>query len=246
MINQYNLDEKVAIVTGGSRGIGKEIARNLLISGAKVALLSRSEECLKKTCNELSKIGDVTYFSVNVKDYSDIQANVKKIINIWGKVDILINNAGITDDKLAIRMLEKNWDEVININLKGTFNCIKSILPNMIKNNSGKIINITSIVGIMGNPGQSNYCAAKAGIIGLTKSIAKEYGSRSINVNAIAPGLINTDMTNKINTEDLKKNIVLKRNGNPDDIANLVCFLCTSDASYITGQVINVDGGLLI
>ena len=118
MINQYNLDEKVAIVTGGSRGIGKEIARNLLISGAKVALLSRSEESLKKTCNELSKIGDVTYFSVNVKNYSDIQANVKKIINIWGKVDILINNAGITDDKLAIRMSEKNWDEVININLK--------------------------------------------------------------------------------------------------------------------------------
>ena len=245
-MNQYKLDNKIAIVTGGSRGIGKGIVKKLLTSGAKVALLGKSEKLLDSTYKELANSGEIIYFSADVKKYSDINRSIKEIIQEWGKVDILINNAGVTKDKLAIRTSENDWDEVIDTNLKGTFNCIKSTLPTMIKNRYGKIINISSIVGIMGNPGQSSYCASKAGIIGLTKSIAKEYGSKSINVNAIAPGLIDTDMTKNIDTDNLFKNITLRRSGTPEDIGNLVCFLCSEDASYITGQIINVDGGLLI
>ena len=245
-MNQYKLDNKIAIVTGGSRGIGKGIVKKLLTSGAKVALLGKSEKLLDSTYKELANLGQIIYFSTDVRKYSDINLSIKEIIQEWGKVDILINNAGVTKDKLAIRTSENDWDEVIDTNLKGTFNCIKSTLPTMIKNRYGKIINISSIVGIMGNPGQSSYCASKAGIIGLTKSIAKEYGSKSINVNAIAPGLIDTDMTKNIDTDNLFKNITLRRSGTPEDIGNLVCFLCSEDASYITGQIINVDGGLLI
>ena len=246
MKNKYKLEGKVAAVTGGSQGIGKGIVKNLLISGAKVAVLSRSEQSLKNTCSELSDLGDIIYYAIDVKDFLQVQGCMKKVAEKWGKIDILINNAGITNDKLAIRMTDNNWDEVINTNLKGTFNCIKSVLPNMLKNKNGKIINISSIVGIMGNAGQSNYSASKAGIIGLTKSIAKEYGAKSINVNAIAPGLIETNMTEEIDKNILSKNIILNRNGLIDDVANLACFLCTEDASYITGQVINIDGGLLI
>ena len=245
-MNQYKLDNRIAIVTGGSRGIGKGIVKKLLTSGAKVALLGKSDELLKNTDKELTNLGEIAYFCTDVKKYSQVESSIKEVIQKWGKIDILVNNAGITKDKLAIRTSENDWDEVINTNLKGTFNCIKSTLPNMIKNRYGKIINISSIVGLMGNPGQSSYCASKAGIVGLTKSIAKEYGAKSVNVNAIAPGLIYTDMTKDINTDALSKNIILKRNGRPEDISNLVCFLCSEDASYITGQVINVDGGLLI
>ena len=180
-----------------------------------------------------------------MKKGSDIKSSIKKIVEKWNKIDILINNAGITHDKLAIRTSEDEWSNVIDTNLKGTFNCTKSVLPYMVKNKSGRIVSISSVVGIMGNPGQASYCASKAGIIGFTKSIAKEYGSKSITVNAVAPGLIETDMTKDINTEKLSKSIILERSGTPEDISNLVCFLCSEDASYITGQVINVDGGLL-
>ena len=245
-MNQYNLKNKVAVVTGGSRGIGMGIVQKLLISGANVAIIGQSETLLDKASKEFKNLGETVYFCGDVKNLTDIQRCIKEIVNKWGKVDILINNAGITKDKLAIRISEKDWDNVLDTNLKGSFNCIKSILPNMIKNNYGKIVNISSIVGLMGNPGQSSYCASKAGLIGLTKSIAKEYGSKSINCNVIAPGLIDTDMTKEINTENLSKNIILKRNGKPEDVANLVCFLCSEDASYITGQTINVDGGLLV
>ena len=245
-MNKYNLNNKIAIVTGGSRGIGKGIVKKLLESGAKVALLGRADKLSEAAYQDLSSLGDITYFSSDVKNYSNITTCIKDVIEKWGKIDILVNNAGITSDKLAIRISEKDWDDVVDTNLKGTFNCMKAVLPNMIKNNSGKIVNISSIVGIMGNPGQSSYCASKAGIIGLTKSIAKEYGTKSINVNAVAPGLIETDMTKEIADGKLSENIVLKRNGSCDDVANLVCFLCTEDASYITGQTINVDGGLLI
>tara|TARA_Y100001970_G_scaffold259235_1_gene339960 strand:+ start:2618 stop:3355 length:738 start_codon:yes stop_codon:yes gene_type:complete len=245
-MNQYKLDDRIAIVTGGARGIGKGIVQKLLSSGAKVALLGRSKQLPEKIKKELTELGQILYFSIDVKEYKDVELCIKEIIQKWGKVDILVNNAGITKDKLAIRTSEEDWTEVLDTNLKGTFNCIKSTLPSMIRNKYGKIINISSIVGLMGNPGQSSYCASKAGIIGLTKSIAKEYGSKSINVNAIAPGLIDTDMTKNVNTDNLSENIILKRNGSPEDIGNLVCFLCTEDASYITGQTINVDGGLLI
>ena len=244
-MNHYKLDSKIAIVTGGSRGIGKGIAKKLLISGAKVALLGKSTELSSKTRIELEKLGKIIYFSADIKKRSDIKSSIKEIIEKWSKIDILINNAGITHDKLAIRTSEDEWSNVIDTNLKGTFNCTKSVLPYMMKNKSGRIINISSVVGIMGNPGQASYCASKAGILGLTKSIAKEYGSKSITVNAIAPGLIETDMTKDINTEKLSQSIILERSGTPEDIGNLVCFLCSEDASYITGQVINVDGGLL-
>ena len=244
-MNQYKLDNKIAIVTGGSRGIGKGISKKLLISGAKVALLGKSPELSNKTRIELEKLGEIIYFSADMKKGSDIKSSIKKIVEKWNKIDILINNAGITHDKLAIRTSEDEWSNVIDTNLKGTFNCTKSVLPYMVKNKSGRIVSISSVVGIMGNPGQASYCASKAGIIGFTKSIAKEYGSKSITVNAVAPGLIKTDMTKDINTEKLSKSIILERSGTPEDISNLVCFLCTEDASYITGQVINVDGGLL-
>ncbi len=245
MKNKYDLNNQIAIVTGGSSGIGKSIVRNLLISGAKVAVLSRTEKLLENMYSEFKDLGEITYITTNIKNHSEVDSATKKVIEKWGKIDILINNAGITDDKLAIRMSENSWDEVINVNLKGTFNCIKTVLPSMIKNKGGKIINMSSVVGIMGNSGQSNYCASKAGIIGLTKSLAKEYGKKEVNINAIAPGFIETDMTKKLNTEKFLQNIILDRLGVADDVANLVCFLCSKDASYITGQVINVDGGLL-
>ena len=246
MNNKYKIENQVAVVTGGASGIGKGIVKNLLISGAQVAVLGRTEKSLKVLYDEFKNLGKVTYFPSDIKNYSEVDNAFKQIIDKWGKIDILINNAGITDDKLAIRMTEESWNEVIDINLKGTFNCIKKVLPTMIKNKSGKIINMSSVVGIMGNPGQSNYCASKAGIIGLTKSLAKEYGKKNININAIAPGFIETKMTKKVDVEKFLKDIVLNRLGIADDIANLVCFLCSKDASYITGQVINVDGGLLI
>ena len=245
-MNQYKLNNKVAIVTGASRGIGKEIVKSLLLSGAKVVLISRSSDSLEKVCNEFKSLGETAFFDIDIANHDDIKKATKEIFNKWGKIDFLINNAGITNDKLLLRMSENDWDEVIDTNLKGTFNCIKSVLPYMLKNTSGKIINITSVVGISGNPGQSNYCASKSGVIGLTKSIAKEYGKKSINVNAVAPGLIDTDMTKDINKDNFSNNITLNRNGTPKDISNLVCFLCSEDASYITGQVINVDGGLII
>ena len=246
MTNKYNIKGEVAVVTGGASGIGKGIVKNLLISGAKVATIGRTEDSLKSLFKEFKDLGEIIYIPANVKNHLEVKDAFKKIIEKWAKVNILVNNAGITDDRLAIRMTEDSWNEVIDINLKGTFNCIKNVLPNMIKNKGGKIINMSSVVGIMGNSGQSNYCASKAGIIGLTKSLAKEYGKKSININAIAPGFIKTNMTDKVDTEKFLNNIELDRLGAVDDIANLVCFLCSKDASYITGQVINVDGGLLI
>ena len=243
-MHQFDLKKKTAVITGGAQGFGLNITKKFLLSGAKVFIWDIDEKELIKAVKEINN-PNLEYNVVDVTNFNEIQNTVKKITTN-NNVDILINNAGITDDKLAIRMSEDSWNEVINVNLKGTFNCIKTVLPNMIKNKGGKIVNMSSVVGIMGNPGQSNYCASKAGIIGLTKSLAKEYGKKSININAIAPGLIETDMTKKINIESFSKNIVLDRLGTPNDIANLVCFLCSKDASYITGQIINVDGGLLI
>jgi len=245
-MNQYNLASKTSIVTGGSRGIGLGISKKLLQSGSNVVILSQSECLERETLEELKVLGNIDYLCVDVSDYNDVKSKIKEITRKFNKIDILVNNAGITIDKLAIRTLDSDWDKVLNTNLKGYFNCIKSVLPHMIKQRFGKIINISSVIGIKGNQGQSSYSASKAGIIGLTKSIAKEYGSKSINVNAIAPGYIKTEMTDNINSDKFLDNITLKRAGLPEDVANLVCFLSSDDSSYITGQVINIDGGLII
>tara|TARA_B100001540_G_scaffold278312_1_gene266382 strand:+ start:193 stop:930 length:738 start_codon:yes stop_codon:yes gene_type:complete len=245
-MNKYDLNHKIAVVTGASRGIGKQIARDLIISGAKVALISRSEKELNIVSQEFSKLGKTIPLPLDIKNIEDVKNAIKTIIDKWGKIDILVNNAGVTRDNLLIKMKESEWDHVIDINLKGTFNCIKSVIPHMLKKRSGKIINITSVVGISGNAGQSNYCASKAGVIGLTKSIGKEYGVKGINVNAIAPGFIETDMVQDIDSDSFIKNITLGRKGKPNDISTLVCFLSSNDGDYIANQVIKVDGGLTI
>ena len=245
-MNKYELNHKIAVVTGASRGIGKQIARDLIISGAKVALISRSEKELNIVSQEFSKLGKTIPLPLDIKNIEDVKNAIKTIIDKWGKIDILVNNAGVTSDNLLIKMKESEWDHVIDINLKGTFNCIKSVIPHMLKKRSGKIINITSVVGISGNAGQSNYCASKAGVIGLTKSIGKEYGVKGINVNAIAPGFIETDMVQDIDSDSFIKNITLGRKGKPNDISTLVCFLSSNDGDYIANQVIKVDGGLTI
>tara|TARA_Y100000814_G_scaffold271848_1_gene228866 strand:- start:264 stop:1001 length:738 start_codon:yes stop_codon:yes gene_type:complete len=245
-MNKYDLNHKIAVVTGASRGIGKQIARDLIISGAKVALISRSEKELNIVSQEFSKLGKTIPLPLDIKNIEDVKNAIKTIIDKWGKIDILVNNAGVTSDNLLIKMKESEWNHVIDINLKGTFNCIKSVIPHMLKKRSGKIINITSVVGISGNAGQSNYCASKAGVIGLTKSIGKEYGVKGINVNAIAPGFIETDMVQDIDSDSFIKNITLGRKGKPNDISTLVCFLSSNDGDYIANQVIKVDGGLTI
>ena len=245
-MNKYDLNHKIAVVTGASRGIGKQIARDLIISGAKVALISRSEKELNIVSQEFSKLGKTIPLPLDIKNIEDVKNAIKTIIDKWGKIDILVNNAGVTSDNLLIKMKESDWDYVIDVNLKGTFNCIKSVIPHMLKKRSGKIINITSVVGISGNAGQSNYCASKAGVIGLTKSIGKEYGVKGINVNAIAPGFIETDMVQDIDSDSFIKNITLGRKGKPNDISTLVCFLSSNDGDYIANQVIKVDGGLTI
>ena len=245
-MNKYDLNHKIAVVTGASRGIGKQIARDLIISGAKVALISRSEKELNIVSQEFSKLGKTIPLPLDIKNIEDVKNAIKTIIDKWGKIDILVNNAGVTRDNLLIKMKESDWDYVIDVNLKGTFNCIKSVIPHMLKKRSGKIINITSVVGISGNAGQSNYCASKAGVIGLTKSIGKEYGIKGINVNAIAPGFIETDMVQDLDSDSFIKNITLGRKGKPNDISTLVCFLSSNDGDYIANQVINVDGGLII
>ncbi len=245
-MNKYDLNHKIAVVTGASRGIGKQIARDLIISGAKVALISRSEKELNIVSQEFSKLGKTIPLPLDIKNIENVKNAIKTIIDKWGKIDILVNNAGVTSDNLLIKMKESEWNHVIDINLKGTFNCIKSVIPHMLKKRSGKIINITSVVGISGNAGQSNYCASKAGVIGLTKSIGKEYGVKGINVNAIAPGFIETDMVQDIDSDSFIKNITLGRKGKPNDISTLVCFLSSNDGDYIANQVIKVDGGLTI
>ena len=249
-MQSYSLNNKIAIVTGASRGIGSAIAKSLAKNGVKVALNARNSEALKKLKNEITSANGIA--EIMVGDVSCIDSFTKVVndtIKKFGSIDILVNNAGITKDNIIMRMKESEWDDVLNINLKGCFNGIKSVAKPMIKNRYGKIINITSIIGQIGNSGQGNYAASKAGIVGLTKSTAKELGSRNITVNAIAPGYIATNMTQDLNDEiknKMKSTIPLGRFGLPSDIANLVCFLVSDDASYITGQTINVDGGMVM
>lgn len=245
------LKDKVAIVTGGTRGIGRAIALKLADNGANIVINYRNSD---KEAEELKAILEekgvkVLTVKCDISNFEDSKNLMDKCKEVFRKIDILVNNAGITKDTLIMRMKEEDFDSVIDVNLKGTFNCAKHASAIMLKQRFGKIINMTSVVGIAGNVGQVNYAASKAGVIGLTKSLAKELGSRGITVNAVAPGFINTDMTASLSEkvkEEASKNIPLKRLGDPEDVANLVGFLASDAANYITGQVINVDGGMVM
>ena len=241
------LSGKVALVTGASRGIGKAIAISLGKLGAEVIVnYSASDASAEEVVKSINDKGGSSYkLKFDVSDEESVNTAINQIIRDSGKIDILINNAGITRDGLLMRMKASQWDEVLNTNLKGVFLCTKNVSKFMIKQRSGKIINITSIVGLIGNPGQANYSASKAGVIGFTKTCAKEFASRGIKVNAIAPGFIETEMTENLNMDDLLKMIPLGKLGSADQIASLVNFLVSSDASeYITGQTISIDGGM--
>ena len=241
------LSGKVALVTGASRGIGKSIAISLGLLGAEVIVnYSSSDASAEEVAKSINDKGGSSYkLKFDVSDEESVSTAINQIIRDSGKIDILINNAGITRDGLLMRMKASQWDEVLNTNLKGVFLCTKNVSKFMMKERSGKIVNITSIVGLIGNPGQANYAASKAGVIGFTKTCAKEFASRGIKVNAIAPGFIETEMTENLNTDDLLKMIPLGKLGSADQIASLVNFLVSSDASeYITGQTISIDGGM--
>lgn len=242
---------KVAFITGSTRGIGKQIAITLAESGYDIAVNYRTEnDDLKKTKKEIEEKG-VKCFAVqgDVSNFEDCERFIKEIIDEYGRIDVLVNNAGITRDTLLMRMKKEDFESVIDINLVGTFNVTKNVISYMLKARSGRIINISSVVGVSGNAGQTNYSASKAGIIGFTKSLAKEVGSRGILVNAVAPGFIETQMTDVLKDDvkdEIAKSIPLKRMGTPEDVANVVKFLASDDSSYITGQVINIDGGMLM
>jgi 3-oxoacyl-[acyl-carrier protein] reductase len=240
-----------AIVTGAGRGIGHAIAVRLASEGARVACVSLSEENVKRTADELNKAraDSAKAYAVDVADHAAVQKVGAKILEDFGKIDILVNNAGVTRDGLAMRMSVEDWDTVINTNLRGAFNFTQSIIRAMIKQRSGRIINITSVIGLIGNAGQTNYAASKAGLIGLTKSLARELASRNITVNAIAPGFITTDMTAGLSEEiknTIQSQIPLGKTGTPEDVASTAAFLASTEASYITGQVICVDGGMVM
>ena len=243
-----NLTNKVAIVTGASQGIGKAITETLSSEGVKIAIISRNIDALDKVKNKLDK-DDILTFGCDIRNSEKLKEIVKEIYNLWGRIDILVNNAGITRDNILLRLSEQDWDDVINTNLKGYFNMMKSVIRYMIKNKYGKIINITSIIGQIGNIGQSNYAASKSGVEGMTRSLALELSLRNINVNNVAPGYISTALTSKLDEKSKKgieDNIPLSRIGTPEEVANLVCFLSSDLSSYITGQTINIDGGMTI
>lgn len=245
------LENKVVLITGASRGIGKAIAERCIEEGAKVAFTYlTSKEKANALVAELSKGGgEVKGFKSNAADFDAAQKLVEEVVEAFGTIDVLVNNAGITRDNLLMRMTEEMWDEVINTNLKSVFNLTKAVQRPMLKARKGSIINMSSVVGVQGNAGQSNYAASKAGMIGFTKSIAQELGSRNIRCNSIAPGFIETEMTDALDdkvVEEWRKAIPLKRGGTPEDVANTVVFLASDWSAYITGQTINVCGGMLM
>jgi 3-oxoacyl-[acyl-carrier protein] reductase len=245
-----DIKDKVALVTGSARGIGKAIAMTLAKAGADIVVADVNLEEAEKTAKEIEGLGRRSMaITMDVTDYPKVEEAVNKILDKFTKVDILVNNAGITKDNLLLRMSQQEWDAVLGVNLKGSFNCIKAVSRPMIKQRCGKIVNIASIIGIIGNPGQANYSSSKAGLIALTKTAAKELASRNINVNAIAPGFIQTDMTAKLPQElqqKMKENIPLDKFGTPEDVAAVCLFLASDDSSYITGQTIVVDGGMVM
>lgn len=245
------LKGKTAVVTGASRGIGRAIAIKLAKLGANIVVNYRnSVEAVQEVVKEIEALGvKVLAVQGDISSYSDVDSMMKKCMEEFGSIDILVNNAGITKDGLLMRMKEEDFDSVIDINLKGAFNCTKHVSAIMLKQRSGRIINISSVSGLTGNAGQVNYSSAKAGILGMTKAVAKELASRGVTCNAVAPGYIQTDMTNVLSDkvkDTIMNTIPLKRLGNPEDVANAVAFLASEEASYITGQVINVDGGMVM
>ncbi|MCS7244565.1 MAG: 3-oxoacyl-[acyl-carrier-protein] reductase [candidate division WOR-3 bacterium] len=241
---------KTAIITGASKGIGKAIAYKFAQNNYNLGLIARSETLLNEIKEDLKKSYgiEVLIYIVDVSDYKKAEEVVDDFYKRFSRIDVLVNNAGITDDKFLVRISESDWDNIISVNLKSVFNYCKFVSKYMIKQRSGVIVNISSISGIVGNAGQTSYASTKSAIIGFTKSLAKELGSRNVRVNAIAPGFILTDMTEKL-SEEIKNSyldrISLKRFGTPEEIANVVYFLCSDDASYITGQVLVVDGGMI-
>lgn len=245
------LEDKVVLITGGAKGIGKAIATMALRYKAKVAISDIDEQGVKNTAAELAKElnGECLGIYANVAEFTDCQKMIDEVLKQFGKLDVLVNNAGITRDQLLLKMTDEDWEQVISVNLKGAFNCCRAAVRQFLKQRSGRIINISSVVGLMGNPGQANYSASKAGLIGLTKTLAKELASRNITVNAVAPGFIKTSMTEAI-PEPMKQELItripLSRFGEPQDVANVVLFLASELASYITGEVIKVDGGMVM
>ena len=247
---KFDLNGKIAIVTGASQGIGETIAVEMAKSGANVFCLARNKNALDSTINKIISNGDkASAYSCDISDNEQLNNIVTDIFKEYGSIDILVNNAGITNDTLLMRMSDDQWDSVLNINLKGSFTCTRSVIKYMMKKKSGRIINITSIVGLTGNAGQANYAASKAGLIGMTKSIAKEVASRGITANCVAPGWIETAMTEQL-SDDVKNKFLSQiptgKIGYPKDIANTVIFLASKEAEYITGQTITVDGGRII
>ena len=244
-------ENKVALITGATRGIGKEIALELAANGFDIAVKYRSEQAgMEELKKEIEKNNvRCEFVKADVANFEDCESMVKETIEKFGKIDVLVNNAGITKDGLIMRMKKEDFESVIDVNLTGTFNVTRNVIPHMLKQRSGRIINVSSVVGVAGNAGQTNYSASKAGIIGFTKSLAKEVASRNILVNAIAPGFIDTDMTSVLSDavkEGINAQIPLKRMGTPKEVAKVVKFLSSEDSSYVTGQVVNIDGGMVM
>ncbi len=243
------LEGRVALVTGSSRGIGEAIALRLAQEGAKVAVnYHTGEEAAARVVEAIAASGgDAVSIGADVSREDQVNTLVKRVLEHWQKLDILVNNAGITRDRLLLRMSSQDWDEVLNVNLRGAYMCTRAALPHMVRRRHGRIVNVSSVVGLSGNPGQANYAASKAGLIGLTKAVAREVASRNITVNAVAPGYIVTDMVQNL-PEEVQKSVLehipLARFGAPEDVASAVAFLCSEGAGYITGQVIGIDGGL--